>query len=164
MLPAVRVLVTTVGRVESMSEEDNPSDRPSAVSAIDYDILKRIGSRLQKSERFSTVTLRPEYAPDSLVTDYDTGSYPATVDRAYLRIRWYENDDFNIHYSEQYRARADWDCRWDRHPNGHNTREHFHTPPDAAKPGEDETYPDDWRDVVSRVLHVLDERIRAFWV
>jgi hypothetical protein len=28
--------------------------------------------------------------------------FPAAVERAYLRLRWFENTDFNLHYSEQY--------------------------------------------------------------
>ena len=88
---------------------------------------------------------------------------PGGVSRAYLRIRWFETDEFNIHYSEQYRTETTWECRWDRHPNEHNTREHFHPPPDAPTPGTDEAYPTEWREVLKLVLGRFDDRIEAFW-
>ncbi|MFN3270108.1 MAG: response regulator transcription factor, partial [Candidatus Kapaibacteriota bacterium] len=81
---------------------------------------------------------------DIVIADYDLGYFPSGVTRAYLRIRWFETDDFSIHYSEQYQTGNSWECRWDRHPNDHNTREHFHPPPDAPTPGEDQDYPDEW--------------------
>ncbi len=79
------------------------------------------------------------------------------------QIRWFETDDFSVQYAEQYRTGNSWECRWDRHLNDHNTREHFHPPPDAPTPGEDENYPDEWRDVLAAVLTRLDEQIEAFW-
>lgn len=133
------------------------------VGGIDTDILKRIGERLKRSHRFSEVVFQPEYAPDSVIAEYDMGYFPSAIDRAYVRIRWYETDDFNVHYSEQYTSGKLWECRWDRHPNEHNTRSHFHPPPDAATPGTDATYTKDWRDVLSQVVRDLDDRIRAFW-
>lgn len=94
-----------------------------------------------------------------------TGEEPVStiVKRAYLRIQWFETNDFHVHYSEQYGDGTLWECRWDRHPNDHNARDHFHPPPDAATPGEDEDYPSDWRDVSTTVLGELDARIEAFW-
>jgi hypothetical protein len=86
--------------------------------------------------------------------------FPAAVERAYLRLRWFENTDFNLHYSEQYDDGDQWECRWDRHPSRHNTREYFHPPPDAATPGMDETNPADWYDVLTEVLRALDKRSR----
>lgn len=138
-------------------------DEDQAVGAIDTDVLDRIGARLSGSRRFQSVSFRPEYAPNAVVADYDRGYFPAAVERAYLRVSWFDTDDFNVHYSEQYESGTLWECRWDRHPNEHNTREHFHPPPDAATPGDDTQYADDWRDVISQILTALDERIESFW-
>lgn len=143
-----------------MSEE--PADPPSR-GPIDATILDRIATRLRGSTRFERIERRPAHAPNAVIADYDRGYFPGGVDRAYLRVRWFETDDFSVHYAEQYRSGELWACRWDRHPNDHNTRGHFHPPPDAATPGSDETYPDDWRDVLATVLARLDERIDAFW-
>ena len=136
---------------------------PPGRGPIDTEILDRIATHLARSDRFDDIQTRPEYAPNAVVADYDLGDLPGGVTRAYLRIRWFETDDFSIHYSEQYRTGNEWECRWDCHPNDHNTREHFHQPPDVSTPGEDADYSDDWRNVLTTVLTDLDDRINAFW-
>lgn len=138
-------------------------DEDQAIGKVDPDVLERIGTRLTGSQRFEKVVSRPAYAPNSVVADYDLGYFPGAVDRAYLRMSWFDTDDFNVHYSEQYESGNLWECRWDRHPNSHNSREHFHPPPDAETPGNDATYATDWRDVLSQVLTELDQRIQSFW-
>jgi len=139
-----------------------PTDPPST-GPIDAEILDRITAHLRRSDRFAKVKTRPEYTPNAVIAEYDLGYFSGGVTRAYLRVRWFKTDDFSIHYSEQYQTGRSWECRWDRHPNDHNTREHFHPPPDAPTPGEDHTHPDDWRDVLATVLTRLDERLAAFW-
>ena len=141
---------------------DDPTDRPSR-GPVDSEILDRIAVHLARSERFDDIQTRPTYAPSSVIAEFDLGYFPNGVTRAYLRIRRFETDDFSVHYSEQYRSDSSWDCRWDRHPNDHNTREHFHPPPDASTPGEDTDFPSEWRDLLSVVLNQLDDRIHAFW-
>ena len=141
---------------------DDPSDVPST-GPIDTEILDRIAAHLARSARFDTVETRPEYAPNAVVADFDRGYFPGGVTQASLRIRWFETDDFTIHYTEHYWTGDSWECRWDRHPNDHNAREHFHPSPDALTPGEDQEYPDEWRDVLATILTRLDERIEAFW-
>lgn len=140
-----------------MPDEEDPS-----TGAIDTDVLQRIAHRLRRDSRFEAVLTHPEYAPNSVVAAFDTSYYPTSVSEANVRIRWFETDDFSIHYREQYEARP-WECRWDRHPNSHNTRDHVHPPPDAATPGENATFASDWRDVLSRVLRALGERIESLW-
>ena len=141
---------------------EDTADPPSR-GPIDTEILDRIATHLARSDRFDDIQTRPEYAPNAVVADYDLGYFPSGVTRAYLRIRWFETDDFSIHYSEQYQTGNEWECRWDCHPNDHNTREHFHRPPDASTPGEDADYSDDWQNVLTTVLTDLDDRIEAFW-
>lgn len=141
---------------------DDPTDRPSR-GPVDSEILDRIAAHLARSERFDDIQRRPTYAPSAVVAEFDLGYFPNGVTRAYLRIRRFETDDFSVHYSEQYRSDSSWECRWDRHPNDHNTREHFHLPPDASTPGEDTEFPSEWRDLLSVVLNQLDDRIHAFW-
>ncbi|WP_136602957.1 hypothetical protein [Salinigranum halophilum] len=130
---------------------------------VDAEVLDRIAAHLARSARFDDVQSRPAYAPTAVVAAYDRGYFPGGVTSASLRIRWFETDDVSIHYSEQYQTGASWECRWDRHPNDHNTRDHFHPLPDAPTPGEDETYPDQWQDALATVLTRLDDRIEAFW-
>ena len=142
---------------------DDTTDPPSR-GPIDTEILDRIAAHLVRSDRFDDIETQPPYAPNALIADYDLGYFPGGVTRAYLRIRWFETDDFSIHYWEQYQTGNSWECRWDRHPNDHNTRDHFHPSPDAPTPGDDAEYPDDWRDLLATALTRLDNRIYAFWV
>ena len=85
------------------------------------------------------------YAPNAVLADFDVGYFPAGMERAYFRIRWFETDDFSVHYSEQYQDREPWEYRWDKHPNSHNDPGHFYPPPDAATPGEEIAFANDWR-------------------
>ncbi len=140
-----------------------PPTDPPTTGPIDTEILDRITAHLTRSARFDTVKARPAHAPNAVVAAYDLGYFPGGVSSASLQIRWFENDDFSIHYTEQYQTGDSLECRWDRHPNDHNTREHFHPPPDAPTPGEDSEYPGEWRGVLATVLTRLDERIEAFW-
>lgn len=141
-----------------------PDDGSSGdTGPIDDGVLERVARRLDASARFESVLYRPESAPNAVVAKYDTGYFPAGVERAALRIRWFETDDFTVHYSEHYRDGGTWECRWDRHLNDHNTRAHFHPPPAAETPGEDASYAVDWREVIGLVLGDIEERIRAFW-
>ena len=90
--------------------------------------------------------------------------YPPGVELVSLELVWYQNNDFSIHYREVYADGESWECRWDRHPNAHNEREHFHPGPNADRDNAvDESYPIDWRDVLARVLTETDERMQAFW-
>lgn len=65
-----------------------PNDRSrEQTGPIDADVLRRIAGRIETSIRFSEVAYRPDSAPNAVVADYDTGYFPAAVDRASLRIR-----------------------------------------------------------------------------
>lgn len=130
---------------------------------VDLALLRTVHSRLRGTGRFREAELRPEYPPNSVVLYYDLGYFPQEVEDAFLQVRWYTNDDFNVHYEERYADDDVWKCRWDRHPNEHNTREHFHPPPDASTSGKDTTFSEDWRDVLLYVLEELDEHVKGFW-
>lgn len=131
-------------------------------SPIDTEVLARIAAHLARSGRFDDVATRPTYAPNAVSADYNLGYFPGGITRAYLQIRWFEADDFSIHYSEQYQSGNSWKCRWDRHTNNHNTREHFHPPPDVPTPGDDTNYPNEWRGVLSTVLTHFVSRIKRY--
>ncbi|WP_435102502.1 hypothetical protein [Halarchaeum sp. P4] len=91
-------------------------------------------------------------------SEYDPGEVSAQ-----LEIRWYRNDDFNVHYQEKHPNQT-WKCRWDRHPNTHNSRDHFHPPPAASRPdAEDAEWPPDHRVVGRLVLDQIEERVETLW-
>jgi hypothetical protein len=88
--------------------------------------------------------------------------YPSEVS-ARFEIRWYRNDDFNFHYQEE-RPDSTWKCRWDRHPNAHNSRDHFHPPPVASRTdAENAQWPTDHREMSRLVLDIIEEHIETLW-
>ena len=93
---------------------------------VDMEIIDRIAAHLDRNARVEDVLAPPAYAPNAAVAEYNRGYFPGGVRCAYLQMRWFEMDDFRIHYAEQYRTDILWECRWDRHPNQHKTRDHFH--------------------------------------
>ncbi|WP_394338589.1 hypothetical protein [Halorubrum sp. 48-1-W] len=120
-----------------------------------------MGSRFAGSRTVESATIVEEggfHLRVELSGDY----YPNEVS-ARFEIRWYRNDDFSVHYQEVWRDGA-WQCRWDRHPNVHNSRDHFHPPPTAGRiDAEDGRWPDDHRDVCRLVLDSLEERVETLW-
>jgi hypothetical protein len=69
------------------------------------------------------------YEPRLLRGLLDAGRYPDTVTTARLDIRWFTTGDFSVHYVEEHEDVERWECRWDRHPNTHNTRLRFQKSP-----------------------------------
>ena len=138
-----------------MAPADGGSPAP-----IDRPILEFLRDRLGHTRQVRAARITEEGHVELRVVFADT-YYPDVVRAAILQIRWYTNDDFSIHYREDHDG--EWECRWDRHPNPHNTREHLHPPPDAPTPGEDADWPADYRDVTSMVLDEVETRIADLW-
>lgn len=138
-----------------------PSADGGSPAPIDRPILELLRDRLAGTEQVKTARIDEEGHTELRVTVADA-YYPEFVEEATLQIRWYTNDDFSIHYREAHDDGV-WECRWDRHPNTHNSREHFHPPPDASTPGEDASWPADYRDVVSTILDKIEARIGDLW-
>jgi len=138
-----------------------PIDDGASPAPIDRPILERLRSRFTGSRLFESVEIVEEgnlHLRIELSGDY----YPGSVS-AHIEIRWYRNDDFNFHYQEVHED-STWLCRWDRHPNTHNSREHFHPPPDASRTDAADTqWPADHRDVSQLVLDRIEERIETLW-
>jgi hypothetical protein len=139
-------------------------DAPDSLSGapIDFDRLDIIRERFATDDRFCRVDKQPEFAPERLVCVYDQRFYPQEIQTARLEVVWFENGDFSIHYHEEHES-GGFDHRWDRHPSSHNERDHIHPGPDAPTPGNDASYPTDWRDVLTRTLSEIEDRQRAFW-
>nr|WP_223270938.1 MULTISPECIES: hypothetical protein [Halomicrobium] len=80
----------------------------------------------------------------------------------HLDVRWFVSGDFSFHYNETHDS-GRWECRWDRHPNEHNARLHFHRPPDGNAVETlslEDTHP---LDLYSIVLGAVEERIDHLW-
>jgi hypothetical protein len=138
-----------------------PVDDGASPAPIDRSVLERLRSRFAGSRMFASAEIVEE-GTLSLRVELSDSYYPGSVS-TYLEIRWYRNDDFNIHYQED-RQDGVWKCRWDRHPNVHNSRDHFHPPPAASRTdAEDAQWPADHRDVGPLVLDRIEERIETLW-
>jgi hypothetical protein len=138
-----------------------PADDGASPAPIDRAVLERIRSRFAGQRMFESADLIEDgklYLRVSLSADY----YPGEAS-ARFEIRWYRNDDFTIHYQEEHQDSI-WKCRWDRHPNSHNSRDHFHPPPAASRTNaEDAQWPPDHRDVCRLVLDRIEARIETLW-
>ncbi|WP_135662107.1 hypothetical protein [Halorhabdus rudnickae] len=138
-----------------------PVDDGASPAPIDRAVLQQMRSRFAGSRQTDAANIIEDgklHLRVKLSGDY----YPNEVS-ARFEIRWYRNDDFNIHYQEE-RDEQTWHCRWDRHPNVHNTRDHFHPPPAARQTdAQDDQWPTDHREVCRLVLDYLEDRIETLW-
>ena len=138
-----------------------PADDGASPAPIDRSVLEGMCSRFVGHRTFESPEIVEEgrlHLRVGLSEEY----YPHD-ESARLEIRWYRNDDFNFHYQEE-RQDGVWKCRWDRHPSAHNSRDHFHLPPDASRTdAEDARWPTDHRDVCRLVLDRVEERIETLW-
>lgn len=139
-----------------------PADDGGSPAPIDRPVLEFLQTRLRSTRQVERATITDDGGHLELRVRLASPYYPATVDEATLTLRWYTNDDFKIHYREVHPERA-WECRWDRHPNPHNARDHFHPSPTAPTPGDDASWPTDHRDVLGLVLDEVARRIETLW-
>jgi hypothetical protein len=138
-----------------------PVDDGASPAPIDRAVLERLRSRFVGHRTFESVAII-EAENLHLRIEVSGDYYPDEVS-ARFEVRWYRNDDFNVHYQEE-RQNSTWKCRWDRHPNAHNSRDHFHPPPSASRTdANDAQWPGGHRDVIRLVLDRLAERIETLW-
>ena len=139
-------------------------DSPAA--PIDESVLETFYQRAETHPLTQTVQGdRTGRTLTQLTVLFDTDQYPEHIDTARLEIQWYQNEDYNFHYIETHPTGEDWQCRWDRHPNPHTTRIHFHPPPEARS---DDAVPDSPADrhpsaLFARVLASIQTRIEDLW-
>ncbi len=109
-------------------------------------------------------SLFPANKQETLLIQFETTPYPADIDAVSLEIRAYTNGEFHISYLERYLGELRR-CRWDRHEQPHNSRDHFHPLPDArTENAQNCTFPPDVTTVLQKiVLPWIDERLGACW-
>lgn len=141
----------------------SPSSGPPSTGPPDRQTLQLLEAILADEPIVATTEFDPDsYEPQVLRAFCEESRYPPTVETARLDIRWFASGDFSIHYVETM-ATDRWECRWDRHPNPHNERLHFHHPP-AGDDITDLT----WSslhpiDVVSTVVAAIEQQIEQHW-
>lgn len=139
-----------------------PAGDGASPAPIDRPILEFLRTRLAGTSQVQRATIVEGTGHLELRVGFEPAYYPETVNEADLAVRWYTNDDFKVHYRESH-ADGAHECRWDRHPNSHNSRDHFHPPPEAPTPGEDASWPADHRDELTLVLDEVERRIEELW-
>lgn len=142
-----------------------PSDELDSGSTgpPDRQTLRLLERQLTSDPLVAETAFEPDsYEPQLLRVLLDAGRYPDAVTAARIDIRWFTTADFSIHYVET-RGEDQWECRWDRHPNTHNTRLHFHEPPTGADVSDLDFSSLHPLDVYSTVFEALDRRIESLW-
>jgi hypothetical protein len=140
-----------------------PSDSPAATGPPDRHILRRLERHLASEDLIANTAFDPNpHEPRLLHAHFDTTHYPASTTAARLDVRWFTTGDFSLHYVET-SADAEWECRWDRHPNPHNTRVHFHHPPDSDDVTDLSLPSHHPLEVYSTRLDAIEQRLTDHW-
>lgn len=127
------------------------------------ELMRIIGTRLGTHDFIDRVDVFPAEKPDRIVAEFADFLYPDPVTAARLELRLRLNDDINIVYLEDWSGER-WECRWDRHENDHDAREHFHPPPTVTTgPATDIDLPLDPNRSVHIALQFIEDRIRDLW-
>ncbi len=145
----------------SQPPEDPVSD---STGPPDQQTLRLLERHLASDSLVDETTFDPDsYEPRLLQARLDTGRYPDSVTAVRLDIRWFTTGDFSIHYVEEHDEEDQWECRWDRHPNTHNTRLHFHQPPTATEITDLELSSLHPLEVYSTVFTAIEQRLESLW-
>lgn len=129
----------------------------------DRQTLRLLERQLASDSLVAETVFEPDpYEPRLLRALLDSGRYPESVTAARVDVRWFTTDDFSIHYLES-RGGDNWECRWDRHPNPHNTRLHFHEPSTGNEVSDLEFSSVHPLDVYSTVFDAVEQRIESLW-
>jgi hypothetical protein len=141
-----------------------PTPSDDATGPPDQQTLRLLERQCTTTPLIVDTELQPDATtPRRVSATLDTEAFPEPVTTATLDIRCFTTGDFSIQYVETTTDGAEWRCRWDRHPNPHNARLHFHQPPDGAETSDlslDSTHP---LDVYSTVFAALQQRLADHW-
>lgn len=131
---------------------------------VDRQTLRLLETHLADDPLVETTGFEPDpYEPRVLTATLDANRYPASITTGRIDIRWFTSGDFSFHYLETGLSGHHWECRWDRHPNDHNTRLHFHTPPTGKDVQDIPELSEHPLEVYSTVLTAIDQRIEMLW-
>ncbi|MEZ3163808.1 hypothetical protein ABNG03_03915 [Halorubrum sp. RMP-47] len=132
--------------------------------SLDEATLRYLNRAFGRRDEVRQTSLFPTNKPERLVVTLDTDSYPEGIDAVSLELRTYTNGDFHVSYHEA-RAGDRRRCRWDRHDQPHNARDHYHPLPDAGTAATvDQSYATDLTQAIEQtVLPWVDKRVGTLW-
>lgn len=140
-----------------MSDEEERS----VGGPLDVATLEVLGGRAVSHPLVDEWQFRPDaLSPRRLELRLDADQFPNDVSAVRLDVRWFDGDDYSVHYLEV-RGQDAWQCRWDRHPKPDVPTAHVHPPPNAASAVEpsdvDASHP---LGVLFSVLDWIADRVR----
>ncbi|QAU12215.1 hypothetical protein EKH57_05450 [Halorubrum sp. BOL3-1] len=132
--------------------------------SVDAETLRYLGHAFGRRPEVHHTSLFPSNKLESLVVTLDADYYPEDIDDVSIELRAYTNGDFHVSYLES-QSRERRRCRWDRHDQPHNTRDHFNPLPDASTAAAvDRSYAPDLTHVVEETaLPWIDDRVGELW-
>jgi hypothetical protein len=135
-----------------------------ATPTVDAETLRYLSRILGRQPEVQATSLSPANRQESLVVVLEDEYYRDAVDEARLEVRAYTNGDFHVSYVESYLGEPRR-CRWDRHDQDHNSRDHVHPFPDAGTSGaEDRDFPTDLTALLEQVvLPWVEARLGEIW-
>jgi hypothetical protein len=139
-------------------------DEPPPDRRVDEALLRHLQGIVADLEGVARTSLFPTNRQESLVIEFETAYYPDEIETVRLELRVYTNGDFHCTYFETYLGERRH-CRWDRHEQDHNSRDHFHPLPSASTTNAvDKDFPHDVTQVLRHhVLPWVDERLGELW-
>lgn len=135
--------------------------RNSLVSrrTVDDRVLRDIADEWRRLGWVSGVSVRPRNKPNRVVIDLEADYYPDEVRRVLVEFEVLVTGDFFVTYRERWEQRTDdYQCRWDRHENDHNSRDHFHQPPNCDDVVDRDDFPKYPFEMTRLVLEFVEER------
>ncbi len=131
---------------------------------IDEALLRHLREIFADIDGVTQTSLFPKNRQESLVVTFETAYYPDAIETVRLELRLYTTGEFHITYIEKYLGERRL-CRWDRHEQPHNSRDHFHPLPDASTTAAvDREFPSDVIIVIrEEVLPWIDTRLGELW-
>jgi hypothetical protein len=139
-------------------------DEPPSSRRVDEALLRHLQGIVADLEGVARTSLFPANRQESLVIEFETVYYPDAIETVRLELRVYTNGDFHITYFETYLGERRH-CRWDRHEQYHNSRDHCHPLSKASTTNAvDKDFPHDVTQVLRHhVLSWVNERLGELW-
>lgn len=131
---------------------------------VDEATLRYLARVLADQREVGKTSLFPANKQETLVVSLKSEYYPHSIEEIWLELRVYTNGDFHVSYIENYVGDIRR-CRWDRHEQDHNVRDHFHPFPTASTTeAEDRNYPVDVTTLLETVvLPWVEDRLGTLW-
>jgi len=140
------------------------SDASASTGPPDRQTLRLLERQLARESLVAETAFEPRtHEPRLLGVVLDAGQYPESTVRVRVHVRWFATGDFSFHYLETQRDGSQWECRWDRHPNAHNARLHFHQPPDATGVTDLSLSSVHPLSVSATVVAAIEQRVEELW-